>query len=79
MTATSGSTNPAPASVEPVAWQWRYVGEHTWRTPSGGTKLSEKEVANEQRLIEQRPLYAAAPITQPQGDADTTPVTNEEK
>jgi len=45
-------------AVEPVAWQWRYVGEERWRTPSGGGKLTDKEINDERRHIEQRPLYA---------------------
>lgn len=43
--------------AEPAAWQWRYVGEHEWKTPSGGRKITEEELKRE-RPIEQRPLYA---------------------
>lgn len=48
---------PAP-SAEPVAWQWRYVGDEKWLTPLGGEKLTKEELARE-RPIEQRPLYSA--------------------
>lgn len=43
---------------EVVAWQWRYVGDKEWRTPSGGMKIPE-EVLKRERPIEHRPLYAS--------------------
>ena len=47
---------------ETVAWQWRYVGEgdHEWKTPSGGKKITAEELKRE-RPIEQRPLYTRTP------------------
>lgn len=39
------------------AWQWRYVGELEWHTPSGELKLTSDQIKNE-RPIEQRPLYS---------------------
>jgi hypothetical protein len=48
-------TAPAQARQEPVAWQWRYVGELDWKTPGGGAKLTDAQLKNE-RPIEQRPL-----------------------
>lgn len=53
-----GAGDAAAAPQEPVAWQWRYVGEgdHQWKTPSGGHKISD-EVLKRERPIEQRPLY----------------------
>ena len=53
-----GHPNTCPCATEAVAWQWRYVGEgdHEWKTPSGGTKLTAEELKRE-RPIEQRPLF----------------------
>jgi hypothetical protein len=48
----------AQCAPEPAAWQWRYVGEDEWKTPSGGIKLTAEELKRE-RPIEQRPLFAA--------------------
>ena len=56
----SAATKSDLRSREPDAWQWRYVGEgdHQWKTPSGGGKITEAELKRETRRIEQRPLYA---------------------
>jgi hypothetical protein len=56
---------PQQTGAQPVAWQWRYVGDEEWNTPSGGTKLDEATLKRE-RPIEQRPLFAARPT----GDAE---------
>ncbi len=40
-----------------MAWQWRYVGNTEWCTPSGGIRLDDETLKRE-RPIEQRPLYA---------------------
>jgi hypothetical protein len=55
-----------PLTEEPAAWQWRYVGEgdHEWKTPSGGAKITAEELERE-RPIEQRPLFPAAGQTPP--------------
>ena len=50
------------AIEEPAAWQWRYVGEERWRTPSGGRKIDPKVLARE-FPIEQRPLYPAPAVS----------------
>lgn len=42
-------------NAEAVAWQWRYVGETEWKTPTGGRKLSLDDIKSE-RPIEQRAL-----------------------
>lgn len=55
-----GAAQTAP---EPEAWQWRYVGECDWKTPSGGSKLTETQL-EACKPIEQRPLYAAPQPTQ---------------
>jgi hypothetical protein len=48
-----------PASNGAVgAWQWRYIGETEWKTPSGGRQLTKEELKRE-RPIEQRLLYAS--------------------
>ena len=64
------ATNPSasPVAQEPVAWQWRYVGERDdqWKTPSGGRKITDEELKRE-RPIEQRPLYADNPPATPAG------------
>ena len=44
---------------EPVAWQWRYVGDADWKTPSGGRRLTDEQIETDGRPIERRPLYAA--------------------
>lgn len=53
----------AASTVEPVAWQWRYIGNSVWNTQSGGAMLTAEQLVGE-RPIEQRPLYAA-PTTSP--------------
>lgn len=50
----------AQAAPEPAAWQWRYVGNSEWNTPSGGRKITPEELKRE-RPIEQRPLYSEQP------------------
>ena len=66
------------ASAEPVAWQWRYVGEqdHEWKTPSGGRKIANEDRPL-QHPIEQRPLYAnlvpAAPTAAPASVREAVP------
>ena len=57
----------AASSDEPVAWQWRYIGNSVWNTQSGGAMLTAEQLVGE-RPIEQRPLYAS-PTTSPEPDA----------
>lgn len=61
VTALRSAAEPEKAR-EVVAWQWRYVGHDTWRTPAGGCRLTPKELDGH-APIEQRPLYPAAPAS----------------
>ena len=64
----------AASTVEPVAWQWRYIGNSVWNTQSGGAMLTAEQLVGE-RPIEQRPLYAA-PTTSPEPDAVREQIKN---
>ncbi len=52
------------AKPEPVAWQWRYIGQSEWNTRAGAQPLTKDQLKNEPP-IEERPLYAV-PASNPQ-------------